>query len=418
MTVAPRASLPRPRAAGILPACALTLLAAFAAPAVADDPAVGTLLEQVDPVRLAQHVQRLQDFRTRHTTTDSVTAAADWLVARHAGFGYAEIQEHGFSVLGRPQRNIVVTKPGVTNPDDIYIIGGHYDSTAPDINSAPGANDDGSGTAAVLMMAEILRDVPLDATVMFAHWAAEEQGKIGSLAWVNYAFNEGLLGRVRLYMNLDACGYQGDPDDVLKFMTDPTTTLYNDQLELLCTKYTSLVPAPLGYISFSDHASFRTRGIPFTYTIEDDITPFIHTPNDLIGTMDFAYFRKVVQTNLAGLVTFAGMTATDVAEQGAAALSGGPALRLAGRNPSDGAVELEADLPAEGEATIAVYDTAGRLVTTLSLRAAGSGPVRCSWDGRRADGARVPAGVYQARLRAPAGRRPDADPGVKLVLLP
>jgi hypothetical protein len=396
-------------------ALAPLVLAVSAPPTGATEPEIQALVDQVSPVRLAQFIQRLQDFRTRHSRTDSVIAAANWIIAQQQSFGYTNIFEHAFLVdIGGdfyPQRNIVTIKTGTTRPEEVYVIGGHYDSTSnqPTTN-APGADDDGSGTAAVLAIAEILADVDLDATVMFATWAAEEQGFVGSTAWVNYALGEGI--DIQLYMNLDACAYQGDPDNVVKLFSNAQSMSFNTTMRDLCLKYTDLVPIIVNPIAFSDHVPFQNAGFPFTYSIEEDITPFIHTPNDLLNTLDMSYCQKIVQINLASLVTFSGLTTVGVTEP-SLVLDAAPALRLAGMNPMRGPAILELELPAAGPAQVAVYDVEGHCVASLHDGVAGPGALRLVWNRSDGRGIRVPAGVYLARLAA--GAHVEA---VKLVLMP
>jgi len=395
---------------------AMLLGAALAAPgpAAANDPTISALVDQVSQARLAAIVQRLQDFGTRNSRSDSVHRAADYLIGQFQSFGYPneDIFQHPFVVTigGQPypQRNIVCIKPGTTRPDDIYVIGGHYDTTSNQaLTAAPGADDDGSGTAAVVAMAEILADVPLDATVMFATWAAEEQGFVGSQAWVNFAVGEGY--DIQLYMNIDACGYQGDPDNVVKLFSNAQSMAFNTQMRDLCLKYTDLVPVIVSPIPFSDHVPFQNAGFPFTYSIEEDITPFIHTPNDLLSTIDMAYFQKIVRTNLASLVTFAGITgSTGVADPSTAAAPAMPLLRLAGANPVVGPARLEVSLPSAMNARLAIYDVAGHHLATLLEGPQPAGRTPLIWEQP------VAAGVYFARLDA-AGKTAET---IRLVVTP
>jgi aminopeptidase YwaD len=382
---------------------ALVLVTAIAAPrpAAANDPPIQALVNQVSQARLAQIVQRLQNFGTRYSRSDSVHKAADYLIGQFQSFGYpsGDIFQHPFTVtIGGnpyPQRNIVLIKPGLTRPNDIYVIGGHYDTTSGQpLTNAPGADDDGSGTAAMVALAEILATVPLEGTVMFGCWAAEEQGFVGSQAWVNYAIGQGYA--IQLYMNLDACGYQGDPDNVVKLFSNAQSMSFNTEMRDLCLKYTDLVPTIVSPIAFSDHVPFQNAGIPFTYSIEEDITPFIHTPNDLLSTIDLAYYQKIVQTNLAALVTFAGLvTSTGVTEPELAA-AGASRLRLAGANPFAGPARLLVEMPSAAQARLAIYDATGRHLATLVDGPLAAGTTPLSWTGRA--GGATPAGVYFARL--------------------
>jgi len=80
--------------------------------------------------------------------------------------------------------NVIATLPGKIYKDKVYIVSAHYDSRAGDAldstGFAPGANDDGSGTAAVLELARVLSKYEFDFTIMFVLFAGEEQGLLGS----------------------------------------------------------------------------------------------------------------------------------------------------------------------------------------------------------------------------------------------
>jgi hypothetical protein len=407
----------RSRFTSILVALALGTTA-VPSPSQATDADIQALVDQVTESRLAELIQRLQDFQTRYSASDSVGSSANWLIAQYQSFGYTDIFQHPFTVMiggdPYPQRNIVVTKTGTTRPNEIYIIGGHYDSVSNQpFTAAPGADDDGSGTAAVLALAEILAPVDLDATVMFGHWGAEEQGFIGSQAWVSFALGEGY--DIQLYMNLDACAYQGDAVRDVDLFSNAQSMPFNTTMRDLCLKYTDLIPIIVNPIPFSDHVPFQNAGFSFTYSIEEDITPFIHTPNDLLSTLDMSYCREIVQTNLASLVTFAGLTPVGISEPSPVFVQA-PALRMAGRNPVDpaaGGTALALDLPAATHARVSIYDVEGRRISTLLDGIAGPGAVHLVWAGRDQRGAQVPAGVYLARLAA-RGRTGT----VKLVVTP
>ena len=71
--------------------------------------------------------------------------------------------------------NVVATLKGTENPELIYVVSSHFDS----VQAGPGADDDTSGTAALLEAARMLADTPLPATVVFASFTGEEAGLLG-----------------------------------------------------------------------------------------------------------------------------------------------------------------------------------------------------------------------------------------------
>ncbi len=170
----------------------------------AEPPSAGDIAAEVSPVRLRQIIDHLAGFGTRHTLSDTASdtrgigAARRWIKSELESYSrdsggrlQVEFEEFDAPVIQRmPQGgrvvNIVATLPGAM-PEAAgrhYYIVGHYDSMCTDImdstSGAPGANDDGSGTAAVMEAARILSRHPLDATVVFLCTAGEEQGLVGA----------------------------------------------------------------------------------------------------------------------------------------------------------------------------------------------------------------------------------------------
>jgi Zn-dependent M28 family amino/carboxypeptidase len=87
--------------------------------------------------------------------------------------------------------NVVATIRGTSDPGRVYIATGHYDSRVTDVMDAaadaPGADDDGSGTAVIMEVARVLSQHPGDATVVLAAVAGEEQGLLGASGLADYA---------------------------------------------------------------------------------------------------------------------------------------------------------------------------------------------------------------------------------------
>src|SRR5690606_28197301 len=111
--------------------------------------------------------------------------------------------------------NVVATLKGMTDPDRVYVVSGHYDSMCGDARDgecdAPGANDDGSGTSAVIEMARVMSKQKYDATIIFMTVAGEEQGLLGSTYFAEQAlqkkmnieamFTNDIIGGAKTYQN-------------------------------------------------------------------------------------------------------------------------------------------------------------------------------------------------------------------------
>ncbi len=154
----------------------------IAAPAFASYPS-DSLADLISLDSLYSYDHRLELFRTRYAYSDSISAARDWLMAKFAEFGYSNISPDNFTYNGHNLQNVVCLKPGTIDQDKYIVIGAHYDShcnNADPYTTAPGADDNGSGTAAVLELARILKDVPTKYSILFTPFSAEEMGLIGS----------------------------------------------------------------------------------------------------------------------------------------------------------------------------------------------------------------------------------------------
>jgi len=186
----------------------VVLAAAFAACVVGQDPiraALAEAVKEVSSARIEATVRTLCDFGTRHplSKTDSETfgtgAARRWLQA-----AYEEIAKSSNGRLtvalqkatvpcrrrGMPPQieivNVIATLRGTSDPDRIYVVGGHYDSRngrgEDGVNAAPGAVDDASGTAVALEACRVLSQREFPATLVFVAYDGEEQGLLGSKA--------------------------------------------------------------------------------------------------------------------------------------------------------------------------------------------------------------------------------------------
>lgn len=175
-------------------------------------PGVAALLAEVSPLRLRRDIDTLVTFGTRHTLSDTTSpttgigAARNWILAEFTGAGgllqpaFDEYEVPAGRRVPEPFElvNVIAVLPG-RMPEAAhrrYYVVGHFDSRASDpmdrTSDAPGANDDGSGTAVVLELARVLADHPLDATVVFLATAGEEQGLLGARFHAEAAREAGL----------------------------------------------------------------------------------------------------------------------------------------------------------------------------------------------------------------------------------
>ena len=185
-------------------------------------------LAAVDARSLERYDRALVGFGTRHTLSDQddpnrgIGAARDYIFEQFtqiaAGTGgrmTVELQSYIQEPADRipePTRitNVVATLRG-TDPasaDRVYVVGAHYDSRVTDVlnatDDAPGANDDGSGTSAVIELARVLAKVDSEATIVFVAFAGEEQGLYGSNHFAELAKQNGW--NIQGVLNMDIIG--------------------------------------------------------------------------------------------------------------------------------------------------------------------------------------------------------------------
>ena len=200
--------------------CLLAASVAFSAASVGaapkKNPDIEKIVQKISAKRIEATIRKLVGFETRNSLSETASdtrgigAARRWIKseldrcnAENGGRMKVEFDEHLAPVSARvakptPIVNIVATLPGeqAESRDRIYVVSGHYDSMRstpidPD-GLAPGANDDASGTAAVIEMACVMSKYKFNATLIFMTVAGEEQGLLGSTFFAKAAKARGL----------------------------------------------------------------------------------------------------------------------------------------------------------------------------------------------------------------------------------
>ena len=191
------------------------------------------LADEVSEQRLRATVERLVGFGTRHTLsardhpTRGIGAALNWTESEFRRFsqecgGCLEIARPSDTVTSARIPNptlvedVIAIQRGTTEPNRVIVITGHIDSRVTDpLNAtadAPGANDDGSGTAAVIEAARVLSRHRFPATIVYAALSGEEQGLFGGLILADYAKAQGW--QVEANLNNDIIGNSCSSDGV------------------------------------------------------------------------------------------------------------------------------------------------------------------------------------------------------------
>jgi len=203
-----------------LAVCFFVCVAAFGCGSEAVETPAGlerVILESAGKVsskELYRTVKDLQDMGARFTWQEQ-DEAAEYVRRRLEGYGIEVVFDEYF-FNERKWKNVVASLSGKGRPTEIIMAISHLDSISKQPGSqAPGADDNGSGTAALIEIARVLSKAHLQSTVKFVIFSNEEQGRGGSKHFAKRARNEGI--DIKGVINLDIIGYNnpnasGAPD--------------------------------------------------------------------------------------------------------------------------------------------------------------------------------------------------------------
>ncbi len=294
--------------------------------AQAADPTVERIVQRVTTDRLMTHLRRLTGaepvlidgrvytITTRYTGTEGMFKAAAYLATQYRAQGWA-VRYHTYTYGGQSLINVEATLTGTVDPEGIYILSSHFDDMPEPPDLAPGADDDGSGTAATLVAAEVLSDVLPAYTIRLVNFSGEEQGLRGSAAYAADARARG--ERILGVIQLDMIGWEGDGEPALDLhagFRPSAIALAEAFSQTIAAYHLGLEPEIVraGAASASDHSSFWNEGysasilaIEDYYPRERDFNPYYHTPQDTADAIDQAYFTDFVRAAVGTIARLA-----------------------------------------------------------------------------------------------------------------
>ncbi|MBN1977428.1 MAG: M20/M25/M40 family metallo-hydrolase [Anaerolineae bacterium] len=331
----------------LLAGMGLLALASVAAAAPPDtavyNPIVAELISGITTPTLAYELEGLTGERpvtvagisytiaTRNVLqSEAISMATRYAYEWFAGTGL-EVSYHTYTWGDYEGRNVVAEKPGLVAPDEVYLITAHLDDMPPG-RRAPGADDNASGSVAVMLAARLLAERHLAYTVRFVLFTGEEYGLLGSDA---YAADCAARGEdIQGVINLDMIGYNTGKPVYEIFALDGDRAVAEDSRRLagLFVDVVSLYDLDLvsqkivvdyyPLVGGSDQWSFLARDYPAVLVSEGfesgDFNPHYHTVDDTLSAMDLDYCADIARASLAALAHLARI------------LPGGGAGRLSG----------------------------------------------------------------------------------------
>jgi len=325
------------------------------------------MLREISAKNIETTIRKLVSFGTRNTLSEQdnptrgIGAARDYLfgefqkISRDCG-NCLQVEKQTFlqpkaARIPEPTNltNVFAVLKGTTNPERVYVVSGHYDSmcTSPTDAKcdAPGANDDASGTAAVVEMARVMSKRKFDATIVFMAVPGEEQGLLGATYYAEQAkknqvnieamFTNDIIGGVTSYKNSPdrqsvRVFAEGVPSDETEQQAETRRSVggENDSASRQLGRFIKEVADVYSpkfrvqivyrrdrYGRGGDHRPFLERGfaaVRFTEPNEDYTHQHqnLRTENnvfygDTIEFVDFGYIANVTRINAASLAMLA-----------------------------------------------------------------------------------------------------------------
>ncbi len=253
------------------------------------------------------------DINTRNTgQTTPIQKATQYTYEHFQALGLA-VSYHYYNHPSYGQRrNVVAQQSGVGDPSCIYLITAHLDDM-PSGSVAPGADDNASGSVAVLIAADLLSQYNFNCTLRYVLFTGEEQGLFGSEAYAAYV--DGLNEDIRGVVNLDMIAWNTDAQPVIELYARPDNAgdlaIANLFRDVVYAYGITLTPHVIEYYeSASDHASFWDHNFNAILGIEDttnDFNSYYHTTNDRLSTLDIEYFTNYVKASVGAMAHLAGI---------------------------------------------------------------------------------------------------------------
>jgi hypothetical protein len=269
-----------------------------------------TVVDLVGEVTEANYTHILQDLLYTHTG-DNRGYGVQHDLARNNIQSYFEslgltTTLEAFTYSSATYYNVVATKTGTTRPNDVYVVGAHYDS----VNN-PGADDNASGTAAVMEIARVLSSYEFDATLRFVAFDREEQGLKGSYAYVAAHSSDHILGMV----NLDMIAYNpiGSSYNTVALFDRVSGGSMKPNLAAAIASYApGITSVDAGQIWGSDHSPFEEAGFDAALIIEynHSSNPNYHRATDAVetaGYLDYTYATQLTRAAAGYLASAAGL---------------------------------------------------------------------------------------------------------------
>jgi len=273
------------------------------------DSKINQILDSIDQELIEGFLTDLVSFGPRMTGTYACQKAGEYIQQKFESFNLITSTQNWTSFGNRYNPrwfsgfNVIGTLPG-TNPHGNLelVFNAHYDS----VRVSPGADDDGSGVAAVLAAASVLSEFEFTHTIHFVCFSGEEQGLLGSKAYGDWLY-ETNNDKAIIDFNADGIGYSNSESandfrlwgtEDVSWLMDEISQLNNDYNIGFSLEKRTLPEDGRGG---SDYHSFVRYGFDAIAFFEGSWNPNWHSPDDTIENMDLPYLTRTTELISIGL---------------------------------------------------------------------------------------------------------------------
>ena len=251
------------------------------------------LIYQVNSTILEKYIRIIQSFGPHPTGSASIEKVKLFLYNELLKMPI-NVEYHQWSFEDKKGENIIATIPGKVSSNNIIMACAHYDT----IEVSPGADDDGSGLASILMMSFILSQYTFNNTIQLIFFSGEEQGLLGSKEYVKKIEEQD--NNVIGILALDKIGYAktSEQGKTIRHHADPSSSWMIDITEEIVDKFKKEINLNIRRLPFdssSDHKAFVDKGYSGSNLAEEALNPYYHTSEDLLKHMNITYLKKVCQ---------------------------------------------------------------------------------------------------------------------------
>lgn len=262
------------------------------------DSSIQNTIKQINPDSIKSYMLKLESFKTRYAYASNRDSVKNWIIDKFREFGYSNISIDSFYNNNTWCKNIIIEFPAVAQRSDLVVIGAHYDSYF----NSPGADDNASGTAAVLEIARVLKTSEFKPfrKIKFIAFAAEESGLLGSYHIAKTYKESGQ--NIYLMINLDMIANSADSNKFVYIHSYKGFESYQYEAKNITDKFTNLISSLNYDPGRSDSYSFNNYGFPAIYFEEYESQLRFHSIFDSVSYCNPNYTAQVSQAAFAVLL--------------------------------------------------------------------------------------------------------------------